>query len=191
MNRELEELRAVRYADARTLWTGSFWQNEREMKTADTINKESVRIFELEQQYQSAQAATADLIESTEAEISKLEEEAKNASSGISKIEKALDNFKKTQNKQKAVSENELHKDHNTYQTATKLLNERVAQAQIELQSIKETIEGYEPRAYLKNPQAQELYLQLRALLTAQEKELRTFLRSATQTNANASKGDL
>ena len=181
MTSEREQLRADRYAAARTLWTGNFWQSEREIKSVEIINRESLRILELEQQYASAQDALSELISSTEAEITKLEELSQNATNSITKLEKELEIFKKTQSKQKAMTENELQKDQNTYQTASKLLDERLKQAQIELESVKETIESFEPRPFLKNPQAQELYLQFKALMTAQEKEIRALLRTATK----------
>lgn len=184
MDSEIEQLRADRYAASRTLWTGNFWQNEREIKAVDIINRESLRIFELEQQYASAQEALNELTSSAESEIVQLEQLSQNASNGIAKLEKELEMFKKTQSKQKAMTENELQKDQNTYQTASKLLDERLRQAQIELESVKETIESFEPRPYLKNPQAQELYLQFKALINAQEKEIRALLRTATKSEA-------
>ena len=184
MDNEVEQIRADRYAAAKALWTGNFWQNEREIKTVEIINRESLRILELDQQYASAQDAMNDLINSTEAEIVQLEELSKNASNGIAKLEKELEMFKKTQSKQKAMTENELQKDQNTYQTASKLLDERLRQAQVELESVKETIESFEPRPFLKNPQAQELYLQFKALMNAQEKEIRALLRTVTKSEA-------
>lgn len=184
MKNDIEELRAERYADARTLWTGNFWRNEQEMKIVEIVNKESIRIFELEQQYSNAQAALDELLHDTEQRIMDLEEESQAASSGISRLEKELDNFKKSQSRQKAITENELQQDHNTYQNATRLLDERLRQSQLELQSVKETIDNFEPREYLKNPKAQELYLQLRALLTAQEKEIRSKLRTTPKTQS-------
>jgi small-conductance mechanosensitive channel len=72
-------------------------------------------------------------------------------------------------------------RDNGTYATASALLDERIAQAHGRLEAVQTTIQSFEPKPYLKIPQAQELYLQLRALLTAQEKELRALLHPFTR----------
>ena len=180
---DVERLRRIRYARSRTLWTGSFFTSDDERLSSEISNRECLRLFELDQQFTSFCDAAADVSRAAEAELSRLESLSDAASAGIAKIERSLDVYKKSQNRQKAVSENELQRDQNTYQTAAKLLDERIKQAQIEIDSLKESIGAYEPRPFLKNKQAQELYLQLRALLTAQEKELRSFLRTIANKN--------
>lgn len=150
---------------------------DKELKLIETIGKEWTDIYDLNSQYASAKHATEELLKDTEREVTEIEAAAQKATEEISMLQKKIDILKQSQTKQKAMAESDAQKNESTYTTATNLLNDRIRSAQTQISMLQEMIEGYEPQLFLKNEQAQTLYLQLRALLAAQEKELRTFLR--------------
>jgi chromosome segregation ATPase len=173
---DIVALRRERYSTAKCIFAETFG-TVREQKLMDAVILESGRIADLENQFSEARAAASDLLAKAEASVAKTEEAAQQAAKEVAELQAAIDAHKRTRTRQRAAVDGDAQRNSGTYATATALLDERIAQAQRRLDGIQATIESYEPRPFLKNGQAQELYLQLKSLLTAQEKELRALLR--------------
>jgi hypothetical protein len=179
---DLEGIRAERYEIAKAILAGTFGI-EREQSEMEAVRLESSRIATLELQIVSARSATTELLEKTEASVVQVESAAQQAAKDLNSLQTAVDTNKRNQARQKGALDIDAHRDSETYATATALLNDRIRLAQDRLVAAEKLIDSYEPGSFLKNPEAQSLYLQLRALLAAQEKELRTFLRPLTKTS--------
>lgn len=178
---DIASIRASRWAEATAILTDSLGNMPKERQLMQTIGKEWLDIYDLNAQYSSAKAATEELLKDTEREVLEVETAAQKSTEDISMLQKKIDVLMQSQARRKSTMEADAQKSENTYTTATNILNDRITAAQTQLAMLQEMIEGYEPQRFLKNEQAQDLYLQLRALLTAQEKELRTFLRPLTK----------
>ena len=176
---DIASIRAQRYEFARAFLAGESEDQEKEMQIMETIASECEEIQDLEMKYASAKDATEQIMKETEAEVADVEAAAAKASEDIAKLQKRVEMMKQDRAKGRAWADSDSQKSESTYATAINLLNERLKAAQTQLEMLQELIESYESQKFLKNPQAQDLYLQLRALLTAQEKELRSFLRPA------------
>jgi ABC-type Na+ efflux pump permease subunit len=177
----IEALRAERYNIAKSIFADTFG-SPREQKLMEAVMVETGRIAELESQYAEANASASALLAKAEQNVAKTEEAAQQAAKEVGALQAAIDGYKRTRTRQKGTADTDAQRDSSTYATATTLLDERVAQAQHRLEELQSIIESYEPKPFLKNPQAQELYLQLRSLLSAQEKELRALLRPFSRT---------
>jgi chromosome segregation ATPase len=173
---DIEALRRERYSVAQSIFANTFGTT-REQKLMDAVITESRRIADLEIQYSEARRTATDLLAKAEQGVARTEEAAQQAAKEVTALQAAIDAFKRTRTRQKGTAENDAQRDSGTYATAAAILDDRIAKAQQRLDEIQATIESYEPKPFLKNPQAQELYLQLRSLLSAQEKELRALLR--------------
>jgi chromosome segregation ATPase len=177
---DIQALRQERYSIAQSIFAQTFGTT-REKKLMDAITVECGRMSDLENQYAEARAAIAELLAKAEQEVVKTEEAAQQAAKEVAALQTEIDTHKRSRTRQKGMTESDAQRDSGTYATATALLDDRVAQAQRRLDELQATIESYEPKPFLKNSQAQELYLQLRSLLSAQEKELRALLRPFTR----------
>lgn len=171
---DFESIRDERYQAAHALWDKDFFSDHRQMKNIEAVNKESDRIFILESQFKSAKQATDEMITATEEGVLKLEQAAKQSSKDIKALEQILENNKKNQAQSRASTEDELNKNASTYSTAQSILNGRINAAQEKINELRQRIEGFQPTKHLKNPQAQELWVQLKQLLSSQQQELRT-----------------
>jgi chromosome segregation ATPase len=173
---DLESLRRERYRVAQSIFDGSFG-SAREQKLMDAVLVESGRMADLENEYADARATTTELLGTVEKSVAKTEEAAQQAANEVNRLQTAIETYKRTHTRMKNTTGHDAQRDTGTYATATTLLEERIGQAQRRLEELQAVIESYEPKPFLSEPQAQELYLQLRALLTAQEKDLRALLR--------------
>ena len=183
---DLASIRAQRYEFARMFLAGESENYEKEMQIMETIASECEEIQDLENKYSSAKAATEQIMKETEEEVVAVEAAADKASQEVGRLQKRVEMMKQDRAKGRALADSDSHKSESVYQTAINLLNERLHAAQTQLEMLQELIESYESQKFLKNPQAQDLYLQLRALLTAQEKELRSFLRPMTRSETTS-----
>jgi hypothetical protein len=177
----VEALRRDRYRVAKSLFAGTYG-SPREQKTIEAVLVESARISDLEVQYADASKKATELLAQVEQEVVKTERASQQAAKEMAALQAAIDHYKRARIRPVPRADADPQRDSGTYATASALLDERIAQAHTRLEAIQATIQSFEPKPYLKNPQAQELYLQLRALLTAQEKELRALLRPFTRT---------
>jgi transposase len=179
---DVDDTRSARYDVALSIFAGTFG-GKQEQLLMESIVLESTRIAELEAQYQSARSSADDLLSALEHDVSELEGSAQKAGREIEAVQSAMNSFERVRVRQRRPPDADAERDASTYATATALLEERIRQDQIRLESLQATIEAYEPKAFLRNSRAQELYLQLKALLGAQERELRSMLRPLTKSS--------
>jgi hypothetical protein len=175
-----DALRRERYRVAKSIFAKTYGA-AREQKTIEAVLVESARISELEVQYADASKRAAGLLAEAEQEVLKAERAAQQAAREVAALQVAIDQHKRARMRPAPRADADAQRDSGTYATASALLDERIAQAHARLEDAQAAIHAFEPRPYLGDPQAQELYLQLRALLTAQEKELRALLRPFTR----------
>lgn len=171
---DFESIRDERYQIAQQLWDKDFFSDQKLMKNINVVNKETDRIFILESQYKSAKQATDEMLTAAEEGVMKLEKAANQSSKDIKEIEQILENNNKNQNKTRALMEDELNKSNSTYNKATSILNDRISKAQDKINELRQRIDEFQPIKHLKNPQAQELWIQLKQLLSSQQQELRS-----------------
>lgn len=174
MNQQILTIRQQNYNIAASILDGSYLKSPQRQKTVSIINQEIEKIVELDEQYQKAIEASNPVIQSSKEQISQLEAKINQISDLEEKLENLVQSIQKSRSQEKNIAQKEISKDMETYSTATHLLEERIQKAQDKLDSIQQTLDSFEAEKILHNPQAQELLIQLRSLLAAQEKELRS-----------------
>lgn len=169
---DISEIREQRYLDARQLWHDDFMETSPHRKSFPIVNRESLKVFELENEYKDALTATEGLEAKAEAEVKKLEERAESYTKTVSRLEKELELYNQRKSQLKASIEHEMKSDSKTFKKAETALEQRIEQANKTIDELNQQIDSLEKQITLKNERAQELLEQLRALLAAQSKEL-------------------
>ena len=169
---DITELREKRYEEARKLWDDDFLEKSPYRKSFSTVNCESLRVFELENEFAAAKEQTMNIQQRLENEVCKLEERAEIYTKSVSEMEQKLEAYNKQKSQVKASIEKEIKSDNKTFKKAENTLEQRIQEANKSIEELNEIIDSIEIEVTLKNERAQELLEQLRALLAAQSKEL-------------------
>ena len=169
---DISEIREKRYEEARKLWHDDFMETSPYRKSFPIVNRESLKIFELENEYKEAVNATQGLESYAEGEVKKLEERAASYTKTVSQLEKELEVYNQRKVQLKTSIEREMKSDSKTFKKAETTLDERIQQANQTLTELRAQVDAMEKQVKLRNPKAQELLEQLRSLLAAQGKEL-------------------
>jgi hypothetical protein len=177
---DLGALRQERYEIAISILDGEHPQNE-ELRLKQAMDGELLRIQELDEMYRDAKLEADELIEDTREEVDRMEKVAEMSVKDLEMLEETVNRMKKNRAKQAESALSEAERDSKTYATASGILRERINQARNELMNLEAVIESREQRSVMRNAEAQALWLQLRALLSAQDRELRSKLRPLSQ----------
>ncbi|EAX90743.1 hypothetical protein TVAG_092160 [Trichomonas vaginalis G3] len=168
----ISEIREKHYADAKHLWDDDYFETSPYKKSIKTVNSESLRIFQLENEYKEAESKTGAITKQAEDYVVKLEEKAALYADEVKKLENQLDQYKQKKAEFKASIESEIKSDNKTFDKAETVLEQRIQTANDTIADLTQKINALEKLITLRMPEAQELLIQLRALLSAQSKEL-------------------
>ena len=168
----MNQKRQQNYDQALAILDGTYLKSIATQKKSAVINQEVSRILELDDQYEKAIYASENAVKAIQQEISLVEEEAAKTQKIYQELATSVQNLVHSRNQDKLTTKREVSKDLETYTAANQLLQERIQKAEEKLDEIQEIINGFQSEKIFHNTQAQELYLQLRSLLSAQDKEL-------------------
>ena len=168
----ISEIREKHYADAKHLWDDDYFETSPYKKSIKTVNSESLKIFQLENEYKEAESKTGAITKQAEDYVVKLEEKAALYADEVKKLENQLDQYKQKKAEFKASIESEIKSDSKTFDKAETVLEQRIQTANDTIADLTQKINALEKLITLRMPEAQELLIQLRALLSAQSKEL-------------------
>lgn len=175
----IDDLREERYKQARELWSGNFFVGKSKMEAIGVVNSESLYCFNLENDYNSAVSKIDGVYEESEKKVIALEKQAKKSTEDVQKLEETLTKYKKDKAAFKASVDKEIKSDMSSFRESEKALNKKLEKANADIEKINDAINKIEVETSLQNPRAQELLIELRAMLLQQSKELKLIERKA------------
>ena len=177
----IDDIRLKRYETARRLWSEEFFEDQKLMKSINTVNEQCLECFKLEQNYNNAEKTVGSGLDILERKVDEAEKLSVKNNEGVTKLGQTLDDYNKRKLQYKSELQNEDRSDNKVFNKAEKTIKSRIEACHERVAFVKHTIDSIEVDETLRNPKAQELLNQLRALLNAQQKDLK-FLESKTKT---------
>lgn len=176
----IDEIRLKRYEIARKMWSDEFFEDRKMMKSINTVNEQSLECFKLELDYNDAEKTVAKGLEELGKKVDEAEKLSIKNNEGVNKLGKTLDDYNRRKLQYKSELQNEDRSDNKVFNKAEKAIRNRIESCHERIIAIKDAIDAIEVEEVLRNPKGQELLNQLRALLSAQQKDLK-FLESRTK----------